>query len=158
LPAGGGLSLHGGGSGVELEYQRGPFTGGLGYEYGGGFTAEGGIKTPLGPASLGLGFDPWKKEGTAGLRLGDFWLNGQYGEKGWGLGAGYGFPFITPPGFPTNPGDPSKDWREGEIGPGIFGPPGDIQKYGDKSWGIGGGVSVDQEGHPTVWGGIGGYF
>ena len=157
LPFGGGWGFKGEGKGIGLNYKGGSASGGIGYDYGGGFTAEGGFKSPWGKGSLGLEFDPWKKEGSAGLKLGDFWMKGQYGEHGPALGFGYGNPFVTPPGFPANPGDPSKDWRKGELGPGMFGPPGDIEKN-KKRWGIAGGFGPDAQGNPFPWLGFGGVF
>jgi hypothetical protein len=153
-PFGGGWSMTGEGKGVGLGYKGGYGSGGIGYDYGGGFTAEGGYKFPWGKSSLGLEFDPWKKEGSAGLKLGDLWLKGQYGEKGWGIGGGYGSPFINPGGLPANPGDPSKDWRKGEVGPGMFGPPGDIEKQ-KKPWGFGFGFGKDDTPQPNNPGGLG---
>src|SRR5688572_23959283 len=96
LPFGGGWGFKGEGKGVGINYKDGSGSGGVGYDYGGGFTAEGGLKSPWGKLSGGLEFDPWKKEGSAGLKLGDLWLKGQYGEKGWGIGGGYGSPPINP--------------------------------------------------------------
>jgi hypothetical protein len=157
LPFGGGFGFKGEGKGIGLDYKGNGASGGIGYDYGGAFTAEGGFKSPFGKSSLGLEFDPWKKEGSAGLKLGDFWMKGQYDDKGLGFGFGYGSPLITPPGFPAIPGDPSKDWRKGEVGPGMFGPPGDIEKD-KKSWGIGGGLGRDKDGNPFPWLGFGGYW
>jgi hypothetical protein len=155
LPFGGGLGFRGEGKGIGIDYKGNGASGGIGYDYGGAFTAEGGFRSPFGKSSLGLEFDPWKKEGSAGLKLGDFWMKGQYDDKGPSFGFGYGSPFVTPPGFPANPADPSKDWRKGELGPGMFGPPGDIEKD-KKSWGIGGGLGRDKDGNPFPWLGFGG--
>jgi hypothetical protein len=154
LPFGGGWGFKGEGKGVGIDYKGGSGSGGIGYDYGGGFSAEGGYKFPWGKSSLGLEFDPWKKEGSAGLKFGDLWLKGKYGEKGWGIGGGWGSPPINPEGLPANPGDPSKDWRKGEVGPGMFGPPSDIEKQ-KKGWGFGFGFGKDDSPLPNNPGGLG---
>jgi hypothetical protein len=157
LPFGGGWGLTGEGKGIGLGYKRGGTSGGIGYNWGGPLTAEGGFKTGWGKGSVGLEFDPWKKEGTAGLRFGNVWIGGGYGPHGPSFGLGYGDPVTTPPGLPTNPSDPAKEWRQGEIGAGMFQPPGEVEKN-KKGWAVGGGLGRDGKGNPFPWLGVGGYW
>jgi len=91
-------------SAAQLSYREGPFSAGLGYEYGGPLSARIGRSAEGLTSSLGYSFDPEKGsafQASMGYREGPFSAKGSYGygEKGSSvsLGLGYGSTLLPMP-------------------------------------------------------------
>lgn len=130
LPFGPGTGIAADPSAINLNWKLGGLSGKLGYEYEGNLTGE--------------------------ANMGDYWLKGGLGKKGFSLGLGSGNPLITPPGIPPMGNDPSGDLRGGELDPRTIGKSlGEMQDYKLKpglSWGLQGGKDEDKGYYG--WGGL----
>jgi len=130
LPFGPGTGIAADPSAINLNWNLGGMSGKLGYEYEGNLTGE--------------------------ANVGDYWLKGGLGKKGFGLGLGYGNPLITPPGIPPMGNDPSGDLRGGDLDPRTLGKSlGDMKDSKVKpgwSWGLQGGKDEDKGYYG--WGGL----